>query len=246
MGTLNSYVSAFETIGWFIPPYTIMSHHSNVIHSMKAKGNTFSQSDLENVLSKIYTPEKLSILISEKYPSTPFIKEYLQLLSNGIESHFLGLNHAAVCSILPVIEGVARKLAKHRKVHHKQIKNCIENVSASIKKEVVTKKLGAYGEIESMIDSFINFSKNNLYANSGKYPNSDKTNRHGILHGEYTDSDFGSKLNFYKAIGCINVLCFFSAVDAQQTWLLENHSLKSLKLYYYFKHIAAVRAAFMK
>ena len=242
MGSFNSVSTQFNTIGWFIPPYTIMKNHENVIFKMAAKGTNFTQADLEGLLQQIYTAEKLSTLVLQTYPNTAFIKDYVNALSDGIESHFIGLNYSAVSTILPVIEGVARKLATKRGVHHDHIKQCIENVATDIKNHVVSNQLGAFQEVESMIDSFINFSKFNLYISSVSYPQADNTNRHGILHGAYDDSDFGSPLNFYKAIGCINVLCFLSAIDSNQGWLLKKHTAETMQRAKYYNSIGFLRS----
>ena len=242
MGSLDSWSTKFNTVGWFIPPYTIMQNHSDVMSEMTTKGNNFTQVDLESLLARIYTAEKLSTLVLQTYPNTDFIKDYASALSDGIESHFIGLNYSAVSTILPVIEGVARKLAEKRGVHHDYIKQCIENVATDIKNHAVSNQLGAFEEIESMIDSFINFSKSNLYISSVKYPQSDKTNRHGILHGAYDDSDFGSPINFYKAIGCINVLCFLSAIDSNQGWMLKKHTPETIQRAKYYNAIGQFRS----
>jgi len=43
-----------------------------------------------------------------------------------------------------------------------------------------------------MMDSFIYFVEKYLYIHSKDYGLEDKTNRHGILHGKYSDKDYGA------------------------------------------------------
>jgi len=86
-----------------------------------------------------------------------------------------------------------------------------------------------------MMDSFVEFAKNHLYINSNNYALPDNTNRHGILHGSYTDVDYGEPINFYKSIAAIDFLCFVSAFRASISWLAPSPTEQSQKLSAYYK-----------
>lgn len=81
-----------------------------------------------------------------------------------------------------------------------------------------------------MMDSFGDFTQENLYIRSEKYPHTDKTNRHGILHGSFSDEDYGKPINFYKAIAAIDFLCLISAFNACISWLAPNRTAESERL----------------
>lgn len=234
MGSLDSWVKEFEKIGWFIPPYVTMGDMHNILGANIKNEANLTQGELEDILSSIYSGNHLSSLFVEKYSDTPFIKDYITILQNGIEAHFLGLHYSAVATLIPVIEGVARKLAVKRGVHHRYVKQTIRNICKSCKDEVVERKLGAYQEVESMIESFEQFVVNNLYSNSSSYPHEDNTNRNGIAHGSFSDSDYGAPINFYKTIAAINSLCFLCAIDSGLSWFPPNHSEASFKKSIYY------------
>ncbi|MCD1189474.1 hypothetical protein D3A87_18280 [Vibrio cholerae] len=217
MGSLDFFAISLDEIGWFIPPYINMGQLESILDATKNNGEN-KHDALNNVLSSVYSIENISAIFTEKYTVTPFVKDYLSIIDNGIESHFLGLNYASVSTLIPVIEGIARKLSKHRGVDHEHIKKTIINLCESCKTQVVNNKIGDYEEIESMIDSFRKFAVKKLYSDSKIYPHEDNTNRNGITHGVYTDLDFGSKISFYKVISLINFLCFLSAIDAGISW----------------------------
>lgn len=195
-----------------------MGQMDNILGEIVNNGGDLKQDELKELLATIYSKENLSAVLIEKYSVTPFVKDYLKILENGIESHFLGLHYSSVCTLIPVVEGVARKLAVHREVDHKYIKQTIRNLCLSCKTEVVQKKLGDYEEVESMIDSFEKFVTEKLYSDSSAYPHEDNTNRNGIAHGAYGDIDYGNPVSFYKVIALINSLCFLSAIDAGLSW----------------------------
>jgi len=234
VGSLDSWVTEFKKIGWFIPPYVTMGEMDNILGENGKNETDLTQIELESILSSIYSENNLANLFIEKYSETPFINDYINILDNGIEAHFLGLHYSAVATLIPVIEGASRKLAVKRGVHDQYVKQTIRNICKSCKDEVVGRKLGAYEEVESMIDSFEFFVVNNLYSNSSTYPHEDNTNRNGIAHGSFDDSDYGTAINFYKTIAAINSLCFLSAIDAGLSWFPPKGSDASSKKTMYY------------
>ncbi|GAB2192065.1 hypothetical protein MAH1_36740 [Sessilibacter sp. MAH1] len=234
MGSLDSWSIKFEKIGWFIPPYVTMGQMDEILKRNFQNQNGLTQAELEVILAEIYSPLNMANLYIEKYSVTPFIKDYMKILGDGLEAHFLGLHYAAVATLIPVIEGVSRRLAEKRNVGHKYIKQTIKNLCESCKAEVTSRKLGAYEEVESMIDSFEQFATKKLYADSTQYPHDDNTNRHGITHAAYADSDYGKPINFYKTVAAINSLCFLSAIDSEGSWFPPKGSESGMKksLYY--------------
>ena len=217
VGSLDFMVVSLDKMGWFIPPYINMGQLEQMLSSFESDGKV-QQEVLSELLPSIYSTENISAVFTEIYSVTPFVKDYLNIIDNGIESHFIGLNYASVSTLIPVVEGIARKLATHRGVESNHIKKTVQNLCASCKDQVIEHKLGAYEEVESMIDSFERFVTKKLYSDSKKYPHEDNTNRNGIAHGSYADMDFGSSVSFYKLIALINFLSFLSAIDAGLSW----------------------------
>lgn len=235
MSTLKHYEEAFDSVGWFIPPYVTMGYLSFLTQSIHKNHGVFSQNDLQIFLALIYSPVNLSAMVSERYPIVPYIKEYKGIIAEAVEAHFLGLNHAAATSIIPVIEGVGKKLADSRNVSYKSINSVFINLADDCKDEVKQKNMGAVGEIISMMDSFILFTKKHLYVNSKEYPLTDKTNRHGILHGAYSDHDYGEPINFYKSIAVIDFLCFISSFRASISWMAPSETKESKLLFAHYR-----------
>jgi hypothetical protein len=94
-----------------------------------------------------------------------------------------------------------------------------------------------------MMDSFVDFAKNHLYINSNYYVLTDKTNRHGILHGAYSDNDYGAPINFYKSIAAVDFLCFVSAFRAHISWFAPSQTERSREIGNYYKACAALSKA---
>jgi hypothetical protein len=204
---------------------------------------------LETALAPIYGPVNLAAMVLERYPLAPIIQNYKLTIEEAVEAHFLGLDHVAVGGLVPVIEGAGRQLAAARGITASGVKQVFTALADDCKREVTSKRLGAWTEVVSMLDSFAAFTSNYFYAASTSYPLSDKTNRHGITHGAYTDGDYGSPLNFYKTIGAVDFLTFVSSFRANISWLAPDHTSRSNRLAAYYlalgglKKLRAVRPA---
>ncbi|MDR0234294.1 MAG: hypothetical protein LBI31_05785 [Zoogloeaceae bacterium] len=235
MSTLDHFKTSFNSVGWFIPPYVTFGFQSHLSKLISAKEGTFSQRDLEAWLSIIYSPENLAAMVSERYTVTPYVNDYKIIIAEAVEAHFLGLNHIAVSCLMPVIEGAGKKLANSRNVPWTSITTVFENLANDCKADALNNNIGAVGEILSMMDSFIDFTKNHLYINSNNYTLQDNTNRHGILHGAFADADYGEPINFYKAIAAVDFLCFVSAFRASISWFAPSSTERSRKLSDYYK-----------
>lgn len=224
--------NAFNKVGWFLPAYVQVGFLERV--AKQIDDDVVCEKTLEPYLAQIYSPENLAAMVSERYHTVPFVNEYQEIISESVEAHFLGLDNIAVSGLMPVIEGAGKKLAKSRNVEVGSIRSVFVNLAEDCRKEVTDKQIGAVNGIISMLDAFINFTDSNLYINSKKYPFSDNTNRHGILHGAFTDSDYGEAINYYKAIGAIDFLCFISALRASISCFSPSttDASNSLSLYY--------------
>jgi hypothetical protein len=219
MDFMSYHKGAFNRIGWFIPPYVTLGFLSNLAKHVHTAGATFGQPDLEDFLRQIYAPAHLAAMVTERYPVTPYIQDYREIISEAVTAHFMGLHHVAVAGLLPVIEGAAKKLAESRGVTFAGGKSVFIKLVADCKSEVTEKGIGAVAEVVVMLDSFLEFTDGYLYKHSDHYFLPDKTNRHGILHGTYADADYGEPINFYKAISAVDILCFISAIRAPISWL---------------------------
>lgn len=234
MGSLDHFKNIFNSVGWFLPAYIPLGILDDIASRID-KSDDFKQTDLEDCLADIYTAENLAAMVSHRYPITPFISEYSEIISESVEAHFSCLGHVAVSGLMPVIEGAGRKLAKHRSIKAEYIKDVFRRLAEDCIKNSRDHNIGDSGEIESMMNSMIEFSKENLYINSTHYPHEDNTNRHGILHGAFSDKDYGEPINFFKAIASIDFLCFISAFDANISWFAPSHTSESDTLARYYR-----------
>ena len=223
---MDYYKEQFSKVGWFVPPYVPMECLSAIAYDI-SKNN---DSNLELLLSHVYTNEYLAKMVISRYPIVPHISDYKKIISQPVDSHFLGLHHVAASGLIPVIEGAARKVLTAKGLSEEYVKNVFSSLAERCKDDVIKNNIGAVEEIVGALDSFVHFTKNSLYINSHHYSHDDNTNRHGILHGAFSDLDYGSPINFYNAIGAVDFLCFVVSIRASISFLAPNASDESRKM----------------
>lgn len=208
---LKQIGDVLNSIGWFVPPYVGVGLLETVAHTVTSAQQPFTQGNLEKVLGFIYTPDRLASMVVSRYSQMPVVDLYQETIAEAISAHFSGLRHIAVGGLIPVVEGVGRELSRQRGLKSDgPIKTVFRDLLVEAKADVVKRKIRATQEIVDMLDAFLHFLNEYFFKDSQLYPLLDKTNRHGILHGAYTDADYGGPINFYKTISAIDILTFIS------------------------------------
>jgi hypothetical protein len=242
LGNLAFFQQAFNRVGWFIPPYVQIGALTRIANEITALGAKYDQKALESTLAQIYNAEDLAAMVKHRYTVAPILNEYQETIAEAIEAHFFGLHHVAIGGLVPVIEGAARRLAAQRGLNPTRgVQSVFKELAGDCKQESRSRNIGVPDEIESMMDSFVHFVENYMYVDSSFYPLADKTNRHGIAHGAYTDADYGTPINFFKAIAAVEFLTFVSSFRANISWLAPSPTVEShrLAVYYLALRIAA-------
>ncbi len=215
MHTLHHFEKAFQSVGWFIPPYVQMGFLSQLAGKILSSSQPMTVDDFEVELAQLYGPAGLAAMVLHRYPIVPILSEYRRTIGESIESHFMGLHHVAVTGLVPVVEGAGRLLLESRvgaPVDRKQsTQDVIEKLAAYCKSQSRMGHAGHAGEVESMMNSFTWFAKNVLFADSSNHGFIDNTNRHGMSHGIYRDADYGRPINFYKTMAAVEFLAFVSS-----------------------------------
>jgi hypothetical protein len=179
----------------------------------------------------------MAAMVTERYPEVPFINAYKKIISESIEAHFLGLDHIAVAGLMPVVEGVGRELIDFWQIDKqfsnkkfKGISTLFSDLAKKCREYVISNNVGMVSDIVPALDAFQYFLEKSFYIHSSSYKYSDKTNRHGILHGAFKDDDYGEPLNFYKTIGAVEFLSFIISLREPISFFAPSPTERSRKL----------------
>ncbi|WP_077338841.1 hypothetical protein [Pseudocolwellia agarivorans] len=234
---MEFYRDLFTSVGWFIPSHSTMGYINTIANEIKDSEDP----NIEPFLKELYSSLNQAAMVTERYPVVPYICEYKDIIFESIEAHFLGLNYAAVTTLMPVVEGVGNKLVdewgvdrKFSNGNNKGTMTLFSDLAEKCRKYVIDNDLGMVSEIVPALEAFEHYLKNNFYINSTKYTFDDKTNRHGILHGSFKDADYGVPMNFYKTVGAVEFLCFIISIKEPISFFAPAPTDKSYQLAAYY------------
>jgi hypothetical protein len=223
-----------NSVGWFVPPYFSSGLLDTLSFTIARRNRDFTQGDLERVLARVYNPERLASMVLNRYPQVPVIRLFTHTIAEATMAHFFGLHHVAIAGLIPVIEGAGRRLAKERGLNGNRnikIQKVFEDLADDAKRDVIARRIGVTEEIVNMLDSFHCFIADYFFSDSQGYPLRDGTNRQGILHGRYTDAEYGRPINFYKTIAAVDFLTFISSLRiSKMSGFIPDHTAESKAL----------------
>jgi hypothetical protein len=73
MHTLHHFEQAFQSVGWFIPPYAQMGFLSQLAAKILCSPQPMTTDELEVELSQLYGPGGLAAMVLHRYPSVPIL-----------------------------------------------------------------------------------------------------------------------------------------------------------------------------
>lgn len=203
-------------------------------------------------LYDIFEPELVAAYFHNYFCNSEALKDYKLIIWEAIEAFYMGMDHVAIMSLIPVFEGGLRNLQNRLLVEDKG------NVSAKVferrLREILTEwgrrrvskyvwHPGVYGNADLEVDFYTHicpqsdvincfriFFKDVLYKpTSGKFIG---FNRHVIMH--MLDNNFNNPTNFYRIFLALTHLTFIESLSSQKVpffWQGYNEHSKLLSDY---------------
>jgi len=169
----------------------------------------------------------------DRYSKIKHVRDFARQINEAIRTYFCGYSFAAVTGLLPVVEGIMRKMAisQNRDVGHGTGK-LNDELQDLVDRELTSPH--CYGERLVMLEAFRDFVRDRLLQHTDDYVGLNEFNRHGILHGLF--ENFGQAINFFRLIktgirrlilGAIAVSSFFAvgrAASSQEVnrWVMTH------------------------
>jgi hypothetical protein len=133
------------------------------------------------------------------------VKDFSHQIDESIRTYLCGYTFNAITGLLPVIDGIIRKMAAEQNRDVGQgTKRLNDELQALVDRELQSP--AGYGERLVVLESFRNFVRDRLLQNTERYIGLNEFNRRGILHGMF--EDFGQTVNFLRLITLLDLLCF--------------------------------------
>jgi hypothetical protein len=198
---------AFSQVDWPIPPYLPLGDFlSPLARAIKdAPTQDAKIATVRERLADAYTVDYLAAMYLDRYSKILYVRDFARQIDEAIRTYFCGYSFAAVTGLLPVIEGVMRKMATSQS---RDVGQGTRKLNDELQ-ELVDRELNSphcYGERLVMLEAFRDFVRDRLLQNTNNYVGLNQFNRHGILHGLF--ENFGQAVNFFRLITLLDLLCF--------------------------------------
>jgi hypothetical protein len=198
--------TAFKEVDWPIPPYLKLGGF--LCPLAKAVRDAPPDTKLVIMREKLagaYSADYLAGMFLDRYSRIPHVRDFARQIDESIRSYFCGYTFNAVTDLLPVIEGIIRKLANRQNRDVGQgTRKLVDELQALVDREEQSPH--CYGERLVMLEAFRDFVRDRLLENTDRYVGFNEFNRHGILHGTF--ENFGQDINFLRLITLLDLLCF--------------------------------------
>jgi len=112
---LKRAADAFKTVDWVVPAYFTVGAIDMLASAIDSAASEQRQAILRDVLPSFYNDDYLAAMLVERYSATIYVRDFRLPIAESIEAAVMGLPHAAVSTLAPVLEGVLRKIAAERK-----------------------------------------------------------------------------------------------------------------------------------
>jgi hypothetical protein len=244
---------AFMSVDWIVPAYIQLGVLRRLAAQILRAAPTDKHAVLARELPLLYQPEDLAAMLLERYAKIKHVDAFKVQIAEALEAAQLGLFHAAIATLVSVVEGTIRELADAR---GQPIGNGTNKLVNEIDAEIaLASQLPAWcigtpeeptmkqaiAERVVMLTVFRDFVKNTLLAQTSRYTGAGELNRHGIVHGLF--KGYGCEANFYKLVSFLDLLCFFIAIRTGSSGLAPDATAASVCLAGYYRSLSIVRAA---
>jgi hypothetical protein len=195
----------FKEVDWLIPAYLNTGFLSKLAHAIEGAPPQERPQIMQANLAEAYSPDYLASMFLERYSKIVHVRDFKRHIGESIQAYFSGYRLVAIIALVPVLEGVVRRIAASQSRDiGRGTKKLNDEFQAFVQREINSSC--CYGERVVMLEVLRDFVRNRLLEDTTNYSGLNELNRHGILHGIY--GDFGEDVNFFRLITLLDLLCF--------------------------------------
>ena len=202
---IDRLASIFKEVDWVVPAYISLGTLSLFGGMIEQAPPEKKQAVLETTLRAIYDERHFASFLLGLYDRTCHVRDFKVQIAEAIEAWHVGLHHAAVATMVPVLEGVIRKIARESQ---REVGSGTKKVIAELN-ELIAREDRSPGRFEErivMLTGLRDFFSERLLIHTDDYDGLDQLNRHGILHGIF--EQYGNAVNFLRLITLLELICF--------------------------------------
>ena len=234
MNDLKRASTVLRSVDWVLPAYLPADGILKIAAMLEQEPVSKREEFLEWILPGLYDEDRLASMLLGLYNKVIYICDFRVQIAEAVEAWHVGLHHAAVATMIPVLEGIIRKIAKggSRDIGSTKItKKLIGELDELIAKE--NRSPHRYDVRIVMLTGLRDFFAERLLENTDHYNGLDQLNRHGILHGIF--EKYGAAVNFLRLITLLDLLCLAMVLAHGGSCFAPDRTPKSQKLAEYYR-----------
>lgn len=192
-----------RTVDWLIPAFQTVAFTETLARAIEISPEHEKLEVLRESVAAIYSPPYLAAMYLHRYTQVPHISEFKRHIDESFRAFFSGYKSAAITLMIPVLEGVLRKVATsaNRNVGH-GTRGLIVELEKLVEEEKSSPK--RFDERLYMFELLLDFMRDKFLKNTDNYTGHQNFNRHGILHGVF--GEFDDDLNFFRSVMLLDFL----------------------------------------
>jgi hypothetical protein len=202
---LDRLARIFKEVDWVVPAYISNGLVSMLGDMIERAPPSQKQAALEKALRSIYDERHFASFLLGLYDRTRHVRDFRAQIGEAIEAWHTGLYHPAVATMVPVLEGIVRKIARESQ---REVGSGTKKVIAELD-ELISREDRSPHRFEErivMLTGLRDFFAERLLIHTDDYDGLDQLNRHGILHGIF--EQYGAAVNFLRLITLLELICF--------------------------------------
>ena len=224
---LDRLAATFKGVDWVVPAYISVGRLLMLGGMIERAPQAQKQAAFEQALRSIYDERHFASFLLGLYDRTRHIRDFKVQIAEAIEAWHAGLYHAAVATMVPILEGVVRKIAREGQ---REVGSGTKKVIAELD-ELIAKENRSPGRFEErivMLTGLRDFFAERLLTRTDDYDGLDQLNRHGILHGIF--EQYGSAVNFLRLTTLLELICFAMVLAHGGSSFAPDHTPESDRL----------------
>jgi hypothetical protein len=231
---IERMAATFKSVDWVVPAYISLGALSMIAAAIERAPLSEKEAVLESALSAVYNEERHASMLLGLYMKAIYVRDFRVPIAEAIEAWHAGLHHAAVATMIPVLEGVVRKIAKegNRDIGSRTTR-LIGEFDELIAKE--DRSPHRFDERIVMLTGLRDFFAERLLSHTDDYEGLDQLNRHGILHGIF--EGYGAAVNFLRLVTLLDLLCFAMVLTHGGSSFAPDHTPESMRLAAYYRTV---------
>jgi hypothetical protein len=226
---------AFREVDWLIPAYLTMGFLSEFAGAIKKATPDTKLEIMRLTLAAVYEPNYLASMVLERYSKIMHVRDFKRQTDESIRAYFSGYKLVAITAMVPVLEGIVRKIAtrQNRDVGQGTKKLNLE-FDALVEREANSSH--RFEERLAMLEMLRDFVRDRLLKDTRSYGGLNELNRHGILHGIF--DKYGEDINFFRIITILDLLCFsIGLIEGGVSMFAPSPTPESSKLAAYYTQL---------